>query len=216
MIAKGLPMTTRRWRWPRWTLLFGFAAPAIVAAGVLVASVRNRAVNPIHQSISLLMDGPGRDLLEASLLVAGGCVLWTAWAMFRGVSHGVSLALSQGILGLGVMATGAFMQHHLPRPHQWAVPSPWGPLTPVGLVHVAAATVLYAALVGTCAAVLARARGRAVKGLAFGTGIALVLLLALFLVTAVLHGPSGLFERLVAAVGIGWEYGFLFIVWHWF
>jgi hypothetical protein len=215
MVSKEMSVTPRRGLRSRLPLLFGLAAPGIVAAGILIASFRNRAVNPLHQSISLLMDGPGRDLLEASLLVAGSCVLWTAWAIFRGVSHGVFLALFQGLLGFGVMASGAFMQHHLPPAHQWAVPSPWGALTPIGLIHVAAAAVLYTALVGTCWAVGHCAQVQAITRIAHGTGLGLIVLLVLFVFTAVVHGPSGLFERLVAAVGIGWEYGLMFIVWHW-
>lgn len=201
--------------WPRWTLVVGFLAPALVGASVLIASLRTRAVNPVHQSISLLMDGPDRDWVEASLMVAGGCLLWVAWVVFRGIARGAALAVTQGALGLGGLATGAFMQHHLPPPHQWAVPSPWGPLTPIGLVHVGAAAVLYTALVGTCAAVWARAPGRRGRWAAGVTGGVLVALLILFVATAVMHGPSGLFERLVAVVGLVWEYGVLVMIWHW-
>lgn len=201
--------------WLPWLMMPGFFSPIIVAASVLVASAMDRAVNPVHQSISLLMDGPGKGLLEWGLVLSGLCMLANAWGFLRGMANGIRLAFWQALLGAGLMLSGIFMQHHLPTARQWALPSPWGPLTPIGLVHVGGATLLYCALVGSCWAVFRLSDSAVVTSAAVLVGLCLALLLVGFLVTAATRGPSGLFERFVAALGILWEFLVMTLGWRW-
>jgi hypothetical protein len=206
MKGKGYAQPSRA-SWERHLLWSGVLAPLVTAVAIIKASNVDRAVNPLHQSISLLMDGPARHFLEVALIASGGLVLLNAWAMGRVVARSRALSRFQALAGAGLATTGLFMQHHLPTLHQFAVPSPWGPLTPVGIGHVGGAAILYAALVGSCWAEMRRAHralGRWVSGV---TGLLLTLLLIVFLVTAVANGPDGLFERIIAVVAVMWEGG---------
>ncbi|PSR22100.1 MAG: hypothetical protein C7B45_08350 [Sulfobacillus acidophilus] len=185
-------------------LWLGIVAPVMVGGAVVNVSMAEPSVNPLKQSISLLLDGPAGRLLRLALIMGGALLILYGWGLSR-VHVQLLVAKSQAVSGVGLMITGFFMQHGLAPLHGIRIPSPWGYLTGIGTLHILGATIFYLALV--MSAIFA-AQGMGVKGAqwySMATAIAMLGLLAVFIVTAATHGPSGLFERLVGMIALAWE-----------
>lgn len=202
-----------------WT---GAAAPFVVAVSVITASLRDRSVNLWQQSISLLSEGPRGGVERLGFVVGGVLTLVFATMLRRVWASQPSVARSQTAIGVGLLAAGTFIQQGIAPIHGVSVPSPWGALTVVGILHIAASGLLYVALVVSGLAVaraLAVDRGerRAIQYSTL-TALAIVVLLPAFVVAAAVHGPSGLFERVAALVAVSWQWWLTYTVWrrrHW-
>jgi hypothetical protein len=200
------PDSRRVWRSFLWA---GVAAPLVVTAVDVVETFMHTTVNIWNQSISLLSEGPGGGLQRWGLALSGLLTLVFALAMSRVWRQARGVICSQAVLGVGLMVAGLFIQQGLAPANVWRIPSPWGYLTFVGIVHIVGSGVLYAALALSCwltAFALPHKRiwRRAVWYSAL-SGLALVLLVPTFVLLAGDGGPSGLVERLAALVGAGWQ-----------
>lgn len=197
-----------------WT---GAAAPLVVVVAVITASLRDPSVNLWQQSISLLSEGPRGDVERLGFVIGGLLTLAYATVLRRVWASQPSVARSQIAIGVGLLAAGIFIQQGIAPKYGVRVPSPWGALTIVGIVHVLASGVLYAALVLSARAV-ARAlafehAGRRAIWYAALSAIAIVVLLPAFVAAAAVDGPSGLLERLAALVAVSWQFWLTYIVW---
>ncbi len=187
----------------------GVLGPLVVTAAVVSESFTHGAVNPWQQSISLLSEGAAGTLLRLSLVLGGVFTMLFAWALHRVWAQAAALFRSQLAMGIGLVVTGLFIQQGLAPPGDFRIPSPWGYLTPVGVVHILGAAVLYLAIVASCWAVArslpADGRWRRPAWYSGATGLAIAVLLPAFVVAAGVGGPSGLLERLAAVLAVAWE-----------
>lgn len=191
--------------WERYLLWLGIAAPLMVGGAVINVSVEEPSVNPLEQSISLLLDGPAGRLLRVALIVGGALLVIYAWGLRRTQVHNLLVAKSQAISGAGLMITGFFMQHGLAPLHGIRIPSPWGYLTGIGTLHIIGAAIFYVALVFSAVFAGQAVDRRVAQWYSLASAAAMIGLLAVFILTAALNGPSGLFERLVGSIALVWE-----------
>ncbi len=191
-------------KWERYGLWLGIVAPIMVGGAVVNVSMAEPSVSPVEQSISLLLDGPAGRLLRLTLIIGGALLVIYGWALSRIHVH-LLVAKSQAISGAGLMITGFFMQHGLASLHGFRIPSPWGYLTAIGTLHIIGATIFYGALVLSAIFAAGAMQVKGAHWYSMASAIAMLGFLAVFIVTAALHGPSGLFERIVGVVALAWE-----------
>jgi len=200
---------------PRWLLWSGALAPLVVAASIIEESVVRKAVNPWRQSISLLSEGPHGYVERFGLILGGLLMLVFAWSLYPvwDHSHSRRVARAQAATGVGLILTGAFIQQGLAPKRGLRIPSPWGALTLVGVVHIIAAGLLYGAAVASCIAVMRALPQRPSSQSAWrycrATAVSILLLLPAFVVAAGSGGPAGLLERLTALFATVWELWFV-------
>jgi len=208
-----ITMPDRSWSHFLASLLWcGILAPLLVAVVDVAETFMHTGINIWQQSISLLSEGPGGGVQRWGLTLSGLLTLLFAVALGHVWRRARRLMWSESLLGGGLMVAGLFIQQGLAPASAWRIPSPWGYLTLVGVIHIAGSAVLYAALAGSClltAAVLPRTREwRRAVGYSVVSGVLLILLVPTFVVVAGDGGPSGLLERLAALAGAGWQVWF--------
>jgi hypothetical protein len=192
-----------------WLTLSGAAAPLVLAGAILAETVRERGVSAGQQSISLLSEGAQGGLLRLAEVVAGVLTILFAAGLFRAWSRRRGVPRAEAGVGLGLILTGLFIQQHLPPAGVFRVPSPFGYLTAIGLVHIVGAIVLYVSLFlagMTAARAYPPSRPWGIMRTASALqAIGLVVLLPAFVVAAGLNGPSGWLERGAALVAVIWQ-----------
>ncbi len=198
--------------WAERLLWSGVLAPLVVAAAIIEESLVQKSVNWHQQSISLLSEGPRGDVLRLGLAAGGLLVILFAWSLHRIWRDARAVARAQGAIGTGLIFTGVFIQQGLAPKHSVRIPSPWGPLTVVGIIHIVAAGVLYGAAVWSCRALLRSLpkirRWQAAWRYCAATAVAMSLLVPAFVVSAGIGGPAGLLERLAGLLAAVWEVWF--------
>ncbi len=171
-------------------------------------TVREPAVSAGRQSISLLSEGARGGLLREGEVLAGLLVLLFAWGLSRRAAAPRALLWAELGVGMGLSLTGLFIEQHLPAPGAFRVPSPWGYLSRVGMVHIAAALLLYTSLFGAALASALKPSpvgGRGFRVISGAAAILLIVLLPAFVAVAGTGGPSGWLERAAALVAMGWQ-----------
>jgi hypothetical membrane protein len=196
-------------RYSDWRLWCGVAGPLLVVSSIVVVSFLKPSVSLWRQSISLLSEGP-HGLIERIGFILGGLLTFVfadalrqVWGRYRVV------IATQRVMGIGLVAVGVFIQQGLAPPHQFHIPSPWGALTFIGILHILASGVLYVAIIVSGLAVTRPLRdshsGRSAALYSTASALAILLLLPAFIVAAALNGPSGLLERLVGLIAAIWQ-----------
>ncbi len=187
----------------------GVAAPLCVATSIIVSSLINPSVNLMRQSISLLSEGPHGFFERAGFVIGGTFIVAFAWTVRKLWPQAQSLARTQTAAGGALVVTGLAIQQGLAPTHGFRIPSPWGALTKMGVIHVVAAGVFFGALIVSCGTVaqglLTNPQWRRPAAYSLFSGAAIALLLPAFVVTADLGGPAGALERLAGLVGALWE-----------
>jgi hypothetical protein len=188
-----------------WLLWAGVLAPFLVAGADVDATLLRPSVNLWTQSISLLSEGSTGGLQRAALALAGGFVLVFAAALRATRPPRTALAYAQAVAGIGLLAAGLLIQQGLAPRRGFRLASPWGYLTLVGLLHVVASGVLYAAFAASCAVAAREEPPGAARVYSAATGVAMVLLVPAFVIAAGDGGPAGLLERAAALAALVWE-----------
>lgn len=197
-------------RHPRQALFLysGIAAGLVVAAGVVFVSLLKPHVNPITDSISMLGKGPVGYWLRGAFVLGGLLTLLFASVVGRVFSHSRVLGVAQWAMGIGLIATGLFIEEAPPTPSQ-RILTPLGALNRAGLAHALASALMYTATVASAWLVwvlLRKTGGPDNRRFALLASILLTGLIPTFVVyMASTHGPSGLFERLAATMAIAFE-----------
>lgn len=204
---RGRPWPARMGDAGAW-LWAGAVAPLLLAAAIVWDTVREPSVSAGRQSISLLSEGARGGVLRGAEVLSGVLVLLFAWSLSHRPGIGRALWRAEMGVGVGLALSGLFIEQHLPLPGAFRVPSPWGYLTRVGMVHIGAACLLYISLL---VAALAAARqpapgaGRRLRLVSAVAALLLAALLTAFVAVANGGGPSGWFERAAALVAIAWQ-----------
>lgn len=196
----------------RYLLWSGIAAPVLVSGGVLVESLARPTVNPIRQSISLLIEGSSGRFLRIALVLGGLLMCLYAWSFNRCWRRSGPLALSQTGVGIGLILTGVFIQQGPAPRDRFRIPSPWGFLTAIGAMHVLGALILYSAVMASCLVLTRDNPDYPIRGASrrYSQANAAVMAAALlvFVITATDDGPSGLFERIAGTLALTWQVWF--------
>lgn len=202
----------------------GMASPLLVALAMVEATVAHHGGVWWQQSISLFSEGPAGVPQRVAFGVGGVLTGAFSWGLFRTTAPRV-MSWSQAGIALGLIVTGAFIQQSLAPGQGFSVPSPWGLLTLVGLIHVAGAGLLYAAIVVSCfgtARALTHRRGAERAGAFSGwSGVGVTVLLLAFMLATTDNGPAGLLERLAVILALTWEawlarcFGWEGLAWRW-
>ncbi len=193
----------------RWMLWSGLAAPLCVATSIVAASLARPSISLMHQSISLLSEGPQGFFERLGFVIGGILILLFAGAVHQLWPMARSLVTAQRATGGGLLAAGLAIQQGPAPAHGFRIASPWGTLTGVGVVHIVAAAVFFGALVISCLTVAqmlySNPRWRHQAFYSAFSGAAIMLLLPAFVITADLGGPSGGLERLAGFVAALWQ-----------
>ncbi len=187
----------------------GMGAPMLVAAAVLGESFARPQVNPLRQSVSMLIEGPEGKWLRLALVCGGLLLLLFAWALNqRGIADR-AVFWGQAVSGTGLAMVGLFIQQGPAPESGLRVPSPWGYLSGIGLLHIAGALLLYGGVIASCLAAAPLLRvapgGGSAYDYSLGNGIAMGAALLIFVGMAAWGGPAGLMERVAGALGAIWE-----------